>query len=543
MAIFDELSIPPVTAGDDDFIGSEAESDTVDYSGLSATNGIEGVTVDLRNPDRQNTGGSGNDLFESIENLTGSAENDVFTGNADHNVLDGGGGDDILNGEAGNDTLLGGADNDVLEGGDDTDLLNGGTGNDTASYQTAGGRVEVSLLSLDFQDTRGAGLDKLSSIENLIGSAFADLLTGDDGNNTLDGRDGNDTLNGGGGVDTLNGDAGNDTLNGGTGNDFLHGDDGSDTLIGGLGDDLLDGGNDGSADTASYATATTSVVVDLTVQDGSTDQDTGGAGRDTLLDIENLVGGAADDTLTGNDVNNRLSGGLGKDTLTGAAGLDTLLGGSGDDQLNGGLGNDVLNGNDGNDVLNGNEDHDSLTGSLGNDTLNGGTGDDVLNGDSGADTLLGGSGNDVLNGGSNNDTIKGDAGNDTLTGGSGSDSMTGGPGGFDIFDFNLASESGPGATARDVITDFLGNGASAGDQIDLRDIDANVGLGGNQAFTFINGAAFSATNAAGQLRYNSLTGLLQGSTDADTAAEFEISLTGNPSLSVSADITRSDILL
>jgi serralysin len=102
--------------------------------------------------------------------------------------------------------------------------------------------------------------------------------------------------------------------------------------------------------------------------------------------------------------------------------------------------------------------------------------------------------------------------------------------GFDRFDFNSVSQSLPGALNRDVITDFIGNGAAAGDLIDVSTIDANVLAAGNQEFTFIRGAAFSQ---AGQLRYSG--GVVQGSTDADTSAEFAILLTGAPAL-VAADI-------
>jgi hypothetical protein len=66
--------------------------------------------------------------------------------------------------------------------------------------------------------------------------------------------------------------------------------------------------------------------------------------------------------------------------------------------------------------------------------------------------------------------------------------------------------------------------------IDVSTIDANDLLAGNQVFTFIGSAAFTA---AGQLRYSG--GVLQGSTNADTSAEFEIQLTGAPIL-VAADI-------
>jgi hypothetical protein len=106
--------------------------------------------------------------------------------------------------------------------------------------------------------------------------------------------------------------------------------------------------------------------------------------------------------------------------------------------------------------------------------------------------------------------------------------MNGG-GGFDRFDFDSISESLPGALNRDVITGFIGNGAAAGDRIDVSTIDANVSLAGNQTFSFIGGAAFSAP---GQLRYAG--GVVEGSNDADTAADFAIQLAGSPAL-VAAD--------
>ncbi len=72
----------------------------------------------------------------------------------------------------------------------------------------------------------------------------------------------------------------------------------------------------------------------------------------------------------------------------------------------------------------------------------------------------------------------------------------------------------------------------AGDRIDLSDIDANYIIPGNQAFTFIGSAAFSGL---GQIRYAG--GILQANAAGDLAADFEISLTGSPS------IVASDIIL
>ncbi|CAM3585636.1 retention module-containing protein [Pseudomonas reidholzensis] len=154
---------------------------------------------------------------------------------------------------------------------------------------------------------------------------------------TLDGTSADDVLLAGAGHDTLNGAGGHDVLVGGAGNDNLYGDEGDDLLIGGLGTDLLDGGS--GIDTASYASATAAVTVDLG-QAGW--QNTGGAGLDKLLSIDNLIGSDFNDTLTGDHADNLLAGGRGNDVLNGAGGNDTLIGGLGDDTLTGGSGNDAF---------------------------------------------------------------------------------------------------------------------------------------------------------------------------------------------------------
>ena len=105
-------------------------------------------------------------------------------------------------GGSGNDTILANANGDRLSGGLGTNILTGGTGFDFASYETASAGVTVSLAIAGAQVTGGAGTDTLTSIEGLIGSAYADTLTGDGNTNTLDGGGGADTLTGGGGNDT-----------------------------------------------------------------------------------------------------------------------------------------------------------------------------------------------------------------------------------------------------------------------------------------------------------------------------------------------------
>lgn len=179
---------------------------------------------------------AGYQLDPSVERLvvtTGSGA-DFIRGAMGDDVLAGSGGNDELLGAAGNDTLLGGAGNDLLHGGNYFTGGDGvGDGFDIASYADADAGVTVSLLLQDqAQQTFGAGLDSLSSIDGLIGSAHNDTLTGSDDVNTLRGGEGADTLNGGGGADTLDGEGGDDVIfwdaadtpvniNGGSGNDTL----------------------------------------------------------------------------------------------------------------------------------------------------------------------------------------------------------------------------------------------------------------------------------------------------------------------------------
>ena len=148
----------------------------------------------------------------TIGNSSDSSDQIVIDNSDSGNTLAGGSGNDVLIGGVGDDILNGGNGNDLLVGGAGDDTLNGGGGIDTASYIDATSGVTVSLASSAPQNTGGAGTDTLSGIENLIGSNFGDMLTGNSGDNTLSGLAGNDTLIGGKGNDILIGGAGNDTF-------------------------------------------------------------------------------------------------------------------------------------------------------------------------------------------------------------------------------------------------------------------------------------------------------------------------------------------
>ncbi|MEH2362247.1 calcium-binding protein [Nostoc sp.] len=214
-----------------------------------------------------------------------------------------------------------------------------------------------------------------------------------------------------------------------------------------------------------------------------------------------------------------------------ATGSDTILKGTsgGNNTVNGTSGNDVLIGGSGNDRFIAGNGNDVITAGNGNNYIDGGNGNDVLNAGSGKDTLIGGNGNDVLSGGSGNDILTGGNGNDTLVGSAGTDILTGGAGN-DVFKFISVSDSRP--AGRDLITDFVGKGNSLGDRIDVSTIDANTTKAGNQAFTFIGAAAFSAP---GQIRYSG--GILQANTDGNLSADFEARLVGAP------QVVKNDIIL
>ncbi|HET8543395.1 MAG TPA: M10 family metallopeptidase C-terminal domain-containing protein, partial [Pseudolabrys sp.] len=100
---------------------------------------------------------------------------------------------------------------DVLQGLGGNDALNGDAGNDTASYSASPAGVTVSLATglASGGDAQG---DTFTNFENIIGSGFADVLTGNSGNNALNGGAGNDRLTGGLGQDVLTGGPGADTF-------------------------------------------------------------------------------------------------------------------------------------------------------------------------------------------------------------------------------------------------------------------------------------------------------------------------------------------
>ena len=417
---------------------------------------------------------------------------DYLTGNSAADTIDGLGGGDFIDGGGGNDNLTGGAGDDVLVGGAGDDTLNGGANaaaGDTADYSAATTVVTVNLSTAAAQNTgSGTGTDRLIGIENVIGGSVGDNLTGNNNANLLDGRNGNDILTGRGG---------NDTLLGGFGADQLYGGDGDDLLEGSFAADTIDGGADN--DTADYSGFGGGITVNL---NSAVAQNTGAGGVDTILEVENLIGGNFNDRLTGQGGNNG-------NVLEGGDGSDFLFGLGGDDSLSGG------------------DLNDNLQGGAGNDMMEGGDGIDALLGGSGADVMFGNDGNDQLRGGADSDELTGGVGRDVLIGGDFSGGGFPGDGAADIFIINDVSESSFGGATRDIIRDF----EDGLDRIRLTEIDAITG-GGDDAFSFIGAGAFSGT--AGELRAFNVgpNTVVRGDVNGDAVADLEIFINGTIVLGV-----------
>jgi Ca2+-binding RTX toxin-like protein len=379
--------------------------------------------------------GVGTDHLSGIEDVGGSPADDVILGNGSKNGLGGGLGNDTISGRGGNDELsggdginivrggrgqdgiLGGSSHDRLYGGkgnDDVgdsetlhvnttpgdlivgghgdDILNssagddhlvGGNGDDAALFVAAPSGVTVSLAA---GTASGDGTDVLSSVENVFGSGYDDVLQGTSGPNTIEGFYGSDTIRGRGGDDLLGGSPSPDSaasgilkIYGGRGSDvigntscigcglkyqdrtLLFGGRGNDEIRGGPSGAHIDGGAGSDLVHYIFAGDVVSVTVDLAQGTGTFRSDCGSpsCAIDSFVSIERAAGSIGDDLLIGDGGDNVLRGYGGHDELRGAAGDDRVYGGGGPDRLRGGVGFDHLFGGRGTDACTGGEVTDS----------------------------------------------------------------------------------------------------------------------------------------------------------------------------------------
>jgi Ca2+-binding RTX toxin-like protein len=186
----------------------------------------------------------------------------------------------------------------------------------------------------------------------------------------------------------------------------------------------------GGVNTLDYAALTTPVNVSLGDVVGSTAATGAATGTGGVKNIQNVIGGSANDTLIGNNQNNVLTGNGGTNTLDGKGGVNRVLetdtSPAGNTTFT--LSNTKLTGVGADNLAN--IQKATMIGGAGANTMDASafSGDVYMDGRAGNDQLTGGGGNDVLVGGSGDDTLTGAAGNDVLVGGSGSDRLVGSSG-------------------------------------------------------------------------------------------------------------------
>jgi Ca2+-binding RTX toxin-like protein len=316
------ISVTGNSAGNVFIMGTGAQSvsgstgvDTASYAHTAA------VTVDLLNG--THGGEAADDNLSGIENLTGSAYDDMLRALGTASIIDGGAGADFMEGRAGNDIYY-------VDNSGDTVIEAAGGGTDEVrvrglSSYTLPSFVEK-LTNCTDHIFSGAG----NSLANEInGGTAVDSLYGSGGNDTLNGAAGDDLLDGGGEQDVLNGGSGSDAMYGGAGNDIFYVDE-SDTVT-----EFAGEGTDHVHTTLSSYTLSAHVE-NLTFTGAGALSGTG----NNLGNI--IVAMGADDLLDGGGGADELRGNAGDDVLTAGAGDDLLLGGTGVDTLTGGTEGDMF---------------------------------------------------------------------------------------------------------------------------------------------------------------------------------------------------------
>jgi Ca2+-binding RTX toxin-like protein len=439
--------------------------------------------------------------------FAGTAGHDTLTGTVVGDTIHGQGGNDTLDGGTGADTTAGGAGNDVyyVDNGSDQVIESAGEGNDTV-YSITHLRLTVNVENLILQG--GGDLQA-------YGNSDANTLTGNAGNNILDGDAGADAMLGGAGNDAYFVDNAGDMVfeNAGAGNDVVfstahlrlaanvetlvlqgsadlqgYGNSDANAIIGNAGSNLLDG--DAGADTMVGGAGNDVYYVDSAGGDAVIENV--GEGNDAVFstahlrltaNVETLVlQGSADLQGYGNNLANKLYGNSGDNLLDGDIGADAMFGGAG---------NDVYFLDDAGDLVfeNLNQGTDAVFATV-SQTLSANVETLVLQGSGN----LSGTGNALAN------SIYGNSGDDTLNGGAAADLLMGNAGN-DTFVFNV------GQGTDDVIVDFAGNNALAGDALQF------VGYGAGATFTQ-NDATHWQINYNGGASHDVITFMNGASVDA-----------------------------
>jgi len=253
------------SAGNDTYIGGGGKDNTVNYAeSMHQSIASHGAHVDLALGIATDPWG-GTDHLSGIQEVWGSGFNDVLLGNAHNNYFEGMRGADTIDGRGGDgnavlymhdvqfggnlgihanlstgritdgfgtvdhvkhiqgiigtkfaDVMIGDKHNNFFEGGPGADFIDGRGGNNTIQFFhnghwfLGGGGVTVDLSAGIVANDGYGTSDTILHIQNVQGSDFADMITGDAHANSLFGNGGNDTLDGKGGNDFLQGGPGAD---------------------------------------------------------------------------------------------------------------------------------------------------------------------------------------------------------------------------------------------------------------------------------------------------------------------------------------------
>jgi hypothetical protein len=308
------------------------------------------------------------------------------------------------------------------------------------------------------------------------------------------------------------------------------------------------GGTVNFGNDADTFTDTGSVAGSLRLGDGVNQATVGGTlGGD-------IIGGSGNDTVT---ITGHVAG-----VIDLGDGINKLTGGNSAEQFDEENGNDTAKLGGGDDVV--------YFHALGLDNYDGGAGSDVLQGGAvtggvvynlGATSFIyatvtydptsitttgggpvkvatiknfesvrGSSGFELMVGGAAGEFFDAQDGNDVLVGRGGADRLRGGLG-DDTFLYLSISDSGVTKATQDIIDDFVGVGGGGADMIDLKGIDANTKLAGDQDFTLI-AANSPFTMNAGELRVLNVLSdqIVQGDVNGDGKADFSIRLVGASAL-------------
>ncbi len=218
----------------------------------------------------------------------------------------------------------------------------GGSGSDAIGYGGASAGVVVDMADGLANDGKPGERDNVAAdFEQLEGSDFADTLFGTPQADIIFGFGGRDIVAGGGGDDVF----------------FTPlSSDGADDYHGGPGRDTID---------YNGRTQPLTVTLDNVAADGES-----GEFDNVRSNVENVNGGAGQDTIESFGAFSRLDGRGARDILKGGDGPDTLIGGPGNDALESGSGIDVVDARDNEpDFVDCGTEADSLSRDVGEGTV------------------------------------------------------------------------------------------------------------------------------------------------------------------------------